>query len=153
MRAIHTFNLFVKIAVVAVIELRVSLTRVTHVFDASIEITRVLDSLIIKETSEITDVNRIPLATGFSFLAVYPDTGETLVSVPQYFFQILHLTPLLIVWIDINLHTLDKGYADFGFIDILQCFSDIDLEIIIHIIDVGMVQCKQFLGLRRVIGI
>ena len=57
MRVIHSDNLFIEIAVVTVIKLRVGLTRMRHVLDASVNVSRVLDSLIIKETSEITDID------------------------------------------------------------------------------------------------
>ena len=57
MRVIHSDNLFIEIAVVTVIELRVGLTRMRHVLDTSVNVSRVLDSLIIKETSEITDID------------------------------------------------------------------------------------------------
>ena len=139
MRVVHSDNLFIEIAVVTVIELRVGLTCMRHVLNASVNVFRLLDFLIIKETSEITDIDWVSFTTGFTFFAVYTDTGKTLVSVSQYFFQILHLALLLIVWINVNLHTLDERYADFGLVDILQCIADIDLEIIIHIIDIGVV--------------
>ena len=57
MRVIHSDNLFIEIAVVTVIELRVGLTCMRHVLNASVNVFRLLDFLIIKETSEITDID------------------------------------------------------------------------------------------------